>query len=249
MIAAVVPGRRPVKEQLHLRALGRELSDWRDAEVFSELASDLRISAANRGDQLALGRIVYQCEGALRGRRVATTQLSHTCAEVAETKARFADIAESSFETDSLTQGIAALYGKARRARKRYQSAESIAELHRWRRRTKDLQYALEFSQDIGLPVSKGWLNDLNQLARVLGQAHDLAELLSLVGSEGDGALTPEFQRRQQGRVRRSVARARTIGERCFREKRLPGSMLVKEARPASQAVDSTPSALAHSSD
>ncbi len=91
---------------------------------------------------------------------------------------------------DAASAGLNRLYGKGRRAMAdAFASSGDIEAWHDWRKRAKDLRYALEYFE----PAAPTLLEPMRSLAKAvtdhLGRDHDLAELAEVAEAEGDEAV------------------------------------------------------------
>ena len=72
-------------------------------------------------------------------------------------------------------------YKRGRKAFRRAQARPSVANLHEWRKRTKDLQYQLRLLQAAWPPVIAAYVQQAHRLSDLLGGDHDLAVLVSVI--------------------------------------------------------------------
>ena len=73
--------------------------------------------------------------------------------------------------------GIDRIYRKARVAWKAAAAKPTVARLHEWRKRTKDLRYTLQLLEPIWPDVVEALADEVDDLADLLGEDHDLAML------------------------------------------------------------------------
>jgi CHAD domain-containing protein len=147
-------------------------------------------------------------------------------AQLEEAAARIAagreEIAAWPLEDDSwelVEAGLIRGYRRARRAMRRVRSAEKADDVHRWRKRTKDLWYHLRLLRGVWKPVVGKTADQAHELADLLGNHHDLDVLA------GDLRTRETIDRREaifkliERRQRQLLKQAIKLGERLFAEK------------------------------
>lgn len=128
-------------------------------------------------------------------------------------------------DPDGLRKGLRLLCRRARRALRRAEKDPNDENLHTWRRRTKDLFYALEV---VGTPARQ--VSKVRRLTEFLGDDHDLAFFARAYASPaGLKAHRPLFKRLQRKR--------RSLQKKAFRL----GRQVLHE-RPAKMAARLVPS-------
>jgi CHAD domain-containing protein len=238
------------RESAALRDAGRALSGARDAEVmlatFDALIEHNRDKLAGRGGVIRLrGALLAERSRARRGAlgdpRVRTQVLAelHAC-RVRIAMWQLPDYADS----ELVEAGLLHLY---RQGRKRWRRARSgrgdrTRLMHQWRKRAKDLRYALEMLQPTETPrreTPKGkrarrrlaaarkdvkWLRReakrADKLGELLGEDHDLAMLAQWIAADREGILRGRARKLVLKLIarRRRKLRMRTLhqGERLF---------------------------------
>lgn len=241
------------RESEALRDAGRALSGARDAEVM--LATLDTLVERNR-DRLAGRRGVIGLraallaersrarEGALGDPRVRTQVLAelHAC----RVRVAMWQLPEDA-GPELVEAGLLHLYrqGHKRRRRARSGNGDRTRLMHQWRKRVKDLRYALEILQPVELPRHEGpkgkhrkrahrhlaaarkdakWLHQqakrADKLGELLGEDHDLAMLAQWIAADRDGILGGRTSRRilKLIRRRRRKLRMRSLhqGERLY---------------------------------
>ena len=128
---------------------------------------------------------------------------------------------------ESIRPGLGSTYVRGRRKMVRAYTARRPDAFHDWRKRVKDLRHQMEFLAPLWPEVVVGTAMTADRLGLVLGEDHDLAELVSLVGARPD--LCPSPRERsllsalaQQRRAELELA-AEILGRRIYAEK--PGSL------------------------
>lgn len=127
----------------------------------------------------------------------------------------------------SISPGLASTYGRGRRNMVLAYSSRRPRHFHQWRKRVKDYRHQMEFLAPLWPEVVVGTAMTADRLGSVLGEDHDLAELVDLVGARPD--LCPNPRERsllgalaQQRRAELELA-AEILGRRIYAEK--PGPM------------------------
>jgi CHAD domain-containing protein len=123
----------------------------------------------------------------------------------------------------ALEPGLRRIYAKARAAQRRTDDDPSLENLHEWRKRAKDLRYALEILEPLWPPVMKSFAEEAHALTDRLGEDHDLSQLADTVAADDgpredrDGLLGLIGARRSE-----LQADARRLGAQLFGEKPRP---------------------------
>lgn len=127
----------------------------------------------------------------------------------------------------SISSGLASTYGRGRRAMVQAYTSRNASDFHQWRKRVKDFRHQMEFLTPLWPEVVVGMAMTADRLGLVLGEDHDLAELMGLLGSRPD--LCPNPRERsllaalaQQRRSELEMA-AEILGRRIYAEK--PGAI------------------------
>lgn len=95
---------------------------------------------------------------------------------------RHSHVVPHSFE--SLEPGLRRTYRRGRREMRVAGETPSGHNFHQWRKRVKYLRHQMELLRPTFPAVIDGYIAALDQLGEVLGEEHDLAELLLLVAGE-----------------------------------------------------------------
>lgn len=213
------------RENERFRDASRALSDVRDAQVRLQTIDALAerfaddpppggwwaVRAALAGDEPEVDKLEGLRESAAR--------------EIAEGDAAIEHWPLGNDDFELLRPGLRRVYS---RARKRYRAAHadpSDEALHEWRKRSKDLWYALRLVRRAWPAVLSVTADEAHELADRLGDDHDLAVLAGDLDRDG-GPLTAE----QRDQVRLLARRRRmdlqseafAYGERLLAEKPKP---------------------------
>ena len=81
----------------------------------------------------------------------------------------------------ALAPGARRIYRKGRSAWRTAEAAPTVANLHEWRKRAKDLRYALDLFEPLWPPVLEALADETDALGDRLGEDHDLALLRRFV--------------------------------------------------------------------
>ncbi len=128
---------------------------------------------------------------------------------------------------DAIHSGLEDTYKTGRVEMVQAYEQPSAKRFHQWRKRAKYLRHQMEFLAPLWPEVVVGTAMTLERLGRILGEEHDLAELLTLFGERSD--LCPDPRERSlfsalvtQRRSELQVA-AEILGRRVYAE--MPGSL------------------------
>lgn len=130
-------------------------------------------------------------------------------------------------EFAAIQPGLHSTYGRGRQEMVTAYKTGRSGDFHLWRKRAKYLRYQMEFLAPLWPEVVVGMAVTLDRLGEVLGEDHDLAELVELIHSRPD--LCPDPRERSlftalatQRRAELQIA-AEVLGRRIYAEK--PGSL------------------------
>jgi CHAD domain-containing protein len=171
-----------------VRDAGAELSPMRDAHAI--LATFERLVAVDPS-QLAHGEA-----GAVRSElQRRSLAASPDEAEGAERIRRAAALLETALSASQrwrlrdervLERGVRRIYARGQAALRMSQSSGEIETRHEWRKREKDLWYAIRLLAPTAPSVLSAWEMRLDELADALGDDHDLAVLTDMLTSQPD---------------------------------------------------------------
>ncbi|HWB58011.1 MAG TPA: CHAD domain-containing protein [Chthoniobacteraceae bacterium] len=200
--AAQVAGSR--NAEANLMALGRLCDETgcdnlRFSKTFARL--ELEKSDAERGIGDAMHRAVTLLKGSL---------------------SRIDAWDDSPIAWKKIARGVGRFYKSGRAAFRKAADDPSMENLHRWRKRTKDLLNGLKLAGDTLPKPVRRIARDAKKLSALLGADHDLAMLrLSLAGS-GAGRETHVLGKLIDARRRKLQRKAMELGAECFARK--PGA-------------------------
>jgi CHAD domain-containing protein len=86
----------------------------------------------------------------------------------------------------ALEPGIHRIYRRGRAAWRQARAAPSDEHLHEWRKRVKDLRYVMDLLEPVWTPVMKPFAKEVDELADLLGDDHDLAMLAAAIDADAD---------------------------------------------------------------
>lgn len=124
---------------------------------------------------------------------------------------------------DALSPGLSSTYTHGRQNMVRAYERAGSGDFHDWRKRVKDMRHQMEFLAPLWPEVVVGTAMTLERLGNILGEDHDIAELLKLLRERPD--LCPNARERslfralaQQRRNELQIA-AEILGRRVYAEK------------------------------
>jgi len=214
------------RENTTLRDAVRPLGRVRDAEVLAHsldllaerFAEDLRLRTLD-----AVRRALCADARRVRGAPATRAAVRHASALAGRVRARLRKWALERRGWRVVRPGIARIYRRARAAKRRADRDPSVECLHEWRKRTKDLRYALELFEPAWPPVIDAFEEELHALTDRLGDHQDLTRLEDRVRAAPEACGTSRDCAALVGLIdaRRAelLAEARPIAERVFSEK------------------------------
>jgi CHAD domain-containing protein len=175
--------RRYRRENRALRDAARALSPARDAEVLVATAD--RLATRLGGGR----RLVAPVRRAARDHLRAAQDRTHArqvrkriVADMRRARSRVAGWPIRDDGWKALAPGIRRIYGVGRTAWRDAGAKPTVANLHEWRKRAKDLRYALDLLEPLWPAVVKALADESDALGDRLGEDHDLALLRRFVG-------------------------------------------------------------------
>jgi CHAD domain-containing protein len=213
-------------ENAWYRDTGRLLSDLRDANAFVETWDDLVEPTLSDDEREEFAEV----RPALVGRREALVQEQDMEGRIAEARERLVEgreriedfeLDESGF--DAIADGLRTSYRRGReRLAEAYEDDEppGIEVLHEWRKRIKYHRYHAGLLTNAWSDPVGARRDELKELSDLTGDAHDLSELVELLGEEEliDEERRVELADLATRRRRELEATARPLGERVFAE-------------------------------
>ncbi|MBN1362289.1 MAG: CHAD domain-containing protein [Sedimentisphaerales bacterium] len=214
-------------ENASFRDAARSLSAVRDAEVLVETYDKLTDASAGNAEWQQFGAV----RAALVRRRDELTGQKQELAEglkafsetMTEARQRVTSWHLSAEGFDAVASGFARTYRRGRRAMSATYDDLTGASFHEWRKRVKYHWYHCRLLRHLWVPVMKARIGELDRLATLLGDYHDLdvlaARLVDLPNEAADEDTTAQLRLtigRRQEQIRQE---ARPRGERLFAEK------------------------------
>lgn len=219
---------RSREENAAFRDAARTLSRVRDTQTLIDTCDALAERFADEIDRAALERI----RGGLteRRKRIAgdggelAERLAAFRAEMERAKSRVADWSIDEEGFDALRGGLEKTYGRGRRAMAKAYADPSPERFHEWRKRVKDHWHHSRLLRTTWKRPLRAWRDELDELAHLLGQDHDLAvfrETLSGNAEDLGGKRSVQAALALAERWRAELeARAWPLGRAIFVEKR-----------------------------
>ena len=115
--------------------------------------------------------------------------------------------------------GLKRSYGRARREMKRAQADPSPENVHRWRKRAKDLWYQLRLVRRAWPPLLGEMVEQAHELTDLLGDHHDLAVLRADLAGRHGVARREDFEPLIERRQEELIAASLKLGSRLYAEK------------------------------
>jgi CHAD domain-containing protein len=212
-------------ENAHYRDASRLLSGFRDAEALIESLDSLQ--GRYRGEtQLRFSVLRLSFEEDLRVHREGGQQeraMAEAAGALRVGRDRIASWPISGDGWELISPGLRRTYRRGRNRLRDVEGDPSIANLHEWRKRVKDLWYQLRLIRNAELELTGHLIRDADALADHLGDDHDLA-LLRDAASErkgrfdkaADQRLLVDLIDRRRGELRFAAI---SLGGRLYDEK------------------------------
>ncbi len=173
------------RENNRFRQIAHGLEPVRSADAALETTERLREFAGDRFDLSSLSKMEERLEQA-------RTQVYNQAVYRDKVHERAADqlfhatqalrhLPLDGLDWKELKDGLERIYAKGRSAFKAAKKNPDAEQLHDWRKRVKDLWYALDLIKRIRPPHLRGLRDGARLLADLLGQEHDLAELENIL--------------------------------------------------------------------
>ena len=174
--SAIKPSARR-RQNARVRDAARRLSGARDADVMISALADIGDRyvgqvPANTVD-VVRERLESQRDMTRHGVQ-ASGAIAETVQELRVARARAEAMQLRGGGWSIVGAGLQRSYGRGRRAMKRAQHAPTVANMHDWRKRTKDLWYHLRLLRCSAPNTLSGHINEAHALADLLGDLHDL---------------------------------------------------------------------------
>lgn len=181
------------RENRAIRDAGRPLSVLRDSKAIIDTLDELVAHFAGRVNH----RKVAKLRRVLLARRRATRRLvlqkgratSGILRGVRTARRRVADWPLDHDGWRAIAYGLGRMYRHGRRAMTRARGKRSDGAFHEWRKRTKDLRYALELLHAVWPESMEPLAEQAHRLTDLLGDDHDLVVLRAIARNEmGDNS-------------------------------------------------------------
>jgi CHAD domain-containing protein len=176
------------RENLLLRDAARPLTEARDAVVLAETLDNLTRHSAGqiKPGEFRKVRALLAANRKAVTRRVLTGQKAFaTVVEVIEpVLTRLDDLTIRQEGWSVLSGGLQRVYQAGYRALSASCTEPSVENLHEWRKQAKYLWHGLEFLEPAWTGVKQELGDQVHNLTRLLGEAHDLAVLRQMLGAD-----------------------------------------------------------------
>ena len=170
------------RENRTFRDAARALSPARDAEVL--VATVTRLAGRFGGKRRLLEPVRQAARRNLQSARHGSRPSAARKRIVASMRRARSRVASWPIDDDgwkAIAPGIRRIYGKGRTGWRDAGAAPTVTNLHEWRKRAKDLRYALDLLEPLWSPVLKALADETDALGDRLGEDHDLALLRRFV--------------------------------------------------------------------
>jgi CHAD domain-containing protein len=192
--------RGEIGDECYRRELGafgdaaRQLAGLRDADVMLETLASLDLEPGQAGP-------LRQALEAHRVRTAAGTRELASAEAIEILGGARGRVADWPLDTDGVgafRQGLRRIYRRGRRDLRAARSEPTVANLHEWRKRVKDLWYHCSILESAWRPVMSALGDEAHELSDRLGDDHDLAVLLEWAREHADAeALEPPVAERR----------------------------------------------------
>ena len=161
-----------------LRTAARELSGARDAEVQLQTLDDLGTRFAGQVPRSTVAAVREQLErDPGQGGPSESAATADAAQRLEAVEARIANWELRADGWAAIDSGLTRTYRRGRRAFRCAGREPSTEHTHEWRKRAKDLWYALRLLEPVCGPIVNGQAKEAHRLADLLGDDHDLAVL------------------------------------------------------------------------
>ena len=206
------------REMEILRGIARSLSAARDADVLPATLAGLREDCPGEVPEVAYVSLETRLLGRANGSDPGRT-LGDRVADLEAASRRVEEWPLRDLGWDDLVGQLEWSYRRGRRAMGAARREPGDERLHEWRKRTKDLLYQLQLLDAAWPSVLDAYVTQSHRLADLLGDDHDLAVLLAVLGDNGTAPPAVEPIVRLVRRRRADLqARAWGLGIRLYAE-------------------------------
>jgi CHAD domain-containing protein len=214
-------------ENAHFRDAARGLSGLRDAEALLEAYDKLMEGVPAHVDRRHFTgihrRLSLRKENAGEHVGDLSSSLKTFARQMEDARGRIASWHINTDGPEAIEHGLKRTYRRSRRGMDAAYVEPTGERFHEWRKRVKYHWYHCRLLRDIWPPIMKARIGELDTLADLLGDYHDLVVLKSTIESEPEEAGDVDVRARfcalleqRQGEIRRE---ARPLGQRLFVEK------------------------------
>jgi CHAD domain-containing protein len=209
-------------ENKRYRDAGRRLSSSRDAEVKLETLAALGERFGGElpdGTVQAWTRLLSEDRDELGDEDAVAVQIESAIGEIEVGRDEIGRWRPSAKSWDLFAPGIERTYRRGRREMKRVRAKRGTEDVHRWRKRVKDLWYQLRIVRKMWPALLGETADQAHELADLLGDHHDLTvlheDLKAREELSDEKALATVIERRQD----ELVDSALDLGARLYAEK------------------------------
>lgn len=205
-------------ENAAFRDMARGLSAARDAKVLA----DTLMALAQDEEQHAVRRLCKRLGLTQAKGRKAAPGLRALEEQFVAARVRVATWTLSKDGWDGLGRGFRQTYRSARRAMKQFEQTGDPQCSHEWRKQVKYHGQHMRLLRDLADGPARERVRQLDKLADLLGERHDLDVLLERLAAlpAGDEAATiKSLEERARQRIEKIEPKARRLGEKLFARK------------------------------
>jgi hypothetical protein len=203
-----------------LRAAAQRLAGERDAQVRLSTLERLRKRHPKALDLPAVELLRTRLEGE-RERASSPASDRQLLTDIRAMRGRLRRWSELDLEREMLARGLRRIYAQGRRRyRRAAKGRPDSRELHDWRKRVKNLHYALQMVE-AEQTAARDLVQAADRLGDILGEEHDLWMLASYVKqrrhtSDLQSTELEQLSKQIERRRRRLRKRALTLGEKVY---------------------------------
>jgi CHAD domain-containing protein len=214
------------RENHAFRDIGRYLADVRDADVlvqaFDGIKSEFRTRQLRNAVTIVGRQLERRRRAAMASASRADGKIERAQAALQAAKERASDWRLHGKEWPTLKPGFNRTYIEGQKRFAIAYKHDSADDFHAWRKRVKDLLYQVRLLRGLWRPVFDAWHDELDTLADLLGEGHDLAVLRLIIQEklhadlaiqERDGLVI-----RINDRCARLEEEAKPLGRRLYTE-------------------------------
>ena len=182
-----LPAKTYRRENARLRALGRELSGGRDADVMVQTVDGLATRYAGQLPKRQFTTLSRRLASRAAASRSAA-DMTDVAAALDKAHDRVTGWPMDCSDPRALTPGAKHAYARGRKAFTAALDEPSADRLHDWRKRVKDSWYHHRLLKAAWPTPLKAYADELDELGELLGDDHDLDVLTTLLRDHPDAA-------------------------------------------------------------